>query len=181
MPTITEFLIYQTLAGNLGAIYYCQTTGDLTGKYVPLDEYESTANALSRQLQEANELGIAQEKRIFELQTELAKYEQLKAAEQQLKRDLALCDNTVEKLQGNIVALTQVIENYRQIEAGLIELNHKGDTLIAQAASEVEGLKRENAVIRRQNEVLKMMWQTTSEQTNSMLNEINTALGPGRE
>lgn len=34
--------------------------------------YETTATALNRQLQEANELGIAQEKRIFELQNDVA-------------------------------------------------------------------------------------------------------------
>lgn len=74
MATIVKFFRFdmaQVGIGNFGYAYDTNRPHDQSGDYISLAEYEATANALSRQLQEANELGITQEKRIFELQTEV--------------------------------------------------------------------------------------------------------------
>lgn len=53
----------------------------------------------------------------------------------------------VERLRADNATLAQVLDNYREGQKGLIELNHKGDVLIAHAAREIEELREENAAI----------------------------------
>lgn len=77
--------------------------------------YETTATALNRQLQEANELGIAQEKRIFELQTELQKVSTNSLHDKEVMRQAADKINELkaelQRTQVNLKTTTQMLAN----------------------------------------------------------------------